>query len=66
MTNIRLKGAKEIDLLAINPKNSEKFHVEARVSTSHKLKKEETHTSDGRGHRNGLDFLIEKSSSIQL
>jgi len=34
MTNIRCKSNKEIDLLAINPRTGEKFHVESRVHTS--------------------------------
>jgi hypothetical protein len=35
MTNIRCKGNREIDLLAIDPKTLEKFHVESRVHTSY-------------------------------
>jgi len=34
MTNIKCKGNKEIDLLAINPETPEKYHVESYVSTS--------------------------------
>lgn len=59
MTNIRLKGNKEIDLLAINPKTEEKFHVEARISTSRgfALKEKDTYTSKGRPHKRGLDYF---------
>lgn len=37
MTNIRCRGQKEIDLLAINPKTEEKFHVESSVWTNRRL-----------------------------
>lgn len=37
MTNIRCRGKKEIDLLAINPKTGEKFHIESRVLMNRKL-----------------------------
>ena len=49
MTNIRLKGGKEIDLLAINPQSGEKYHVEVRVSTtpSFKLRIHDTKLKDG-------------------
>lgn len=57
MTNIRCKGNKEIDILAINPKTLEKFHVESRVTTSLKLRFKATYTKDGRCHRNGLDYF---------
>lgn len=57
MSNIRLKGGKEIDLLAINPKTNRRYHIESRVSTSHKLKIKETFTKTGKRHRNGVDFF---------
>jgi hypothetical protein len=59
MTNIRLKGGKEIDLLAFNPRTGEKYHVEARVSTTSafKLRLHDTKLKDGRVHRRGLDFF---------
>lgn len=62
MTNIRLKGNKEIDLLAINPRNGEKFHVESRVTlTGFKLTRKDTYSqkgkSKGKPHRRGLDFF---------
>jgi hypothetical protein len=34
MTNIRCKGGKEIDLLAVNPITGKRYHIESRVSTS--------------------------------
>ena len=37
MTNIRCKGKREIDLLAIDPKTGQKFHVESTVWTNRKL-----------------------------
>jgi len=62
MTNIRCKGGKEIDLLAINPKTLEKFHIEARVTVSgFKIAKIDTYTKKGKrigtAHRIGLDFF---------
>jgi len=64
MTNIKCKGGKEIDLLAINPKTLEKFHVEARVTTGFKIRTYDTHVSKGnwkgRAHKIGLDFFHSK------
>lgn len=62
MTNIRLKGGKEIDLLAIDPKRGVKYHVEARVSTSRSfaLREKDTYTSKGRAHKRGLDYFAEE------
>jgi len=62
MTNIRLKGNKEIDLLAINPQTGEKFHVESRVTlTGFKLTRKDTYSqkgkSKGKPHRRGSDFF---------
>jgi len=59
MTNIRLKGGKEIDLLAVNPRSGEKYHVESRVGTSRgfKIRLHDTYTKNGRAHRIGLDFF---------
>lgn len=37
MTNIRCKGRKEIDLLAVDPKTGEIFHVESHVWTNRRL-----------------------------
>jgi len=62
MTNIKCKGGKEIDLLAINPKTGRKYHVEARVGTSpsFKIKEKDTYTSKGRAHKIGLDYFKEE------
>lgn len=59
MTNIRCRGSKEIDLLAVNPKTEEKYHVESRVGTSpsFKIREKDTHTSEGRPHKIGLDYF---------
>jgi hypothetical protein len=59
MTNIRCKGGKEIDLLAMNPATLEKYHVEARISTSRgfAIREKDTHTSKGRAHKIGLDYF---------
>lgn len=61
MTNIMLEGGKEIDLLAFNPINNEKYHVEVRVATGRgfRLRLVDTHTKSGRKHRRGLDTLNE-------
>ena len=62
MTNIKCKGNKEIDLLAINPRTLEKYHVEARISTARgfALREKDTYTSKGRAHRRGLDYFSKK------
>ena len=62
MTNIRCKGNKEIDLLAINPRTLEKYHVEARISVSKSfaLREKDTYTSKGKAYRIGLDYFSEK------
>jgi len=59
MTNIMLKGGKEIDLLAINPRTNEKFHIECRVSISKgfSLREKDTRTRNGKKHKIGLDTL---------
>jgi len=62
MTNIRLKRNKEIDLIAVDPRNGEKFHVESRVTlTGFTLLKKDTYAkkgmSKGKPHRRGLDFF---------
>ena len=58
MTNVRCKGNKEIDLLAIHPKTLKKYHVESRVTTTFKLRLKATYTKKGRCHRNGVDFFL--------
>lgn len=62
MTNIRLKMGKEIDLLVINPRTAEKFHVESRIATGagFKLRLKDTTTSSGRPHRRGVDFFYKE------
>jgi hypothetical protein len=61
MTNIMLKGGKEIDLLAVNPISGEKYHIEVRVATGRgfRLRLFDTQTREGRKHRRGLDTLNE-------
>ena len=39
MTNIKCKRGKEVDLLAVNPRTGEKYHVESRIDTSPSFKK---------------------------
>jgi hypothetical protein len=60
MTNIRCKGGKEIDFLAVNPRTGEKYHVEARVGTSpgFKIRVKDTYTSKGKPHKRGLDYFL--------
>jgi hypothetical protein len=60
MTNIKCKGGKEIDLLAINPKTLERYHVEARVSTTFKLKLRATYSKKGRCYKNGVDYFLKE------
>jgi hypothetical protein len=59
MTNIKCKSGKEIDLLAINPRNGKKCHVEARIGTSRgfKIREKDTFTSGGRAHKRGIDYF---------
>jgi len=59
MTNVMLEGGKEIDLLAVNPISSEKFHIEVRVTIAKgfRIRLKDTQTKDGRKHRRGLDTL---------
>jgi hypothetical protein len=59
MTNIKCKGGKEIDLLAVNPKTGLKYHVEARVGTSpsFKIREKDTYISKGRAYKIGLDYF---------
>ncbi len=67
MTNIKCKRGKEIDLLAINPRSGEKYHVESRIGTSpsFKIREKDTYTSKGKPHKIGLDyFQKEKVATI--
>ena len=58
MTNVKCAGGKEIDLLAMNPKTSDRYHVESRVSTTFKLKGTATfNKKTGACHKNGLDYF---------
>ena len=68
MTNIRCKRGKEIDLLAVNPKSGEKYHVESRVSTSKgfALREKDTQTSKGRPLRRGLDYFLREKFNHPL
>lgn len=61
MTNIMLKGGKEIDLLAYNPQTNEKYHIEVRVTTGRgfRLRLIDTQTKNGRKHKRDLDTLNE-------
>jgi hypothetical protein len=64
MTNVKCKGNKEIDLLAVNPRDPSgdlrRFHVEARVSTTFPLRMQETKTTSGKSNKNGLDYFIKE------
>ncbi|MDH5595656.1 MAG: hypothetical protein OEY40_02945 [Candidatus Bathyarchaeota archaeon] len=66
MTNVRCKGGKEIDLLAINPKSGEKYHVESSVKPAFKLKVKTTYTKQGKSHRDGIDFFVDKKFNHPL
>lgn len=65
MTNIRLKGGKEIDILAVPPPNGGKlYHIEARVAPMFKLKTIDTKTKGGKHpgtrHKRGLDYFYDE------
>lgn len=62
MTNIKCKGNKEIDLLAINPRTGNKFHVESRVGTSpsFKIRLHDTYTKKGIAHKIGIDYFAKE------
>lgn len=59
MTNVRVNGNKEIDLLAmsLSPRGEMRYHVESRIATTFKLKEKATYTKDGRCHKDGLDYF---------
>ncbi len=57
MTNIKCKGGREIDLLAVNPITNLKYYIESRVSTSFILKDKATYTKNGVCNKNGLDYF---------
>jgi hypothetical protein len=60
MTNIRCKGGKEIDLLAIDPVSGIKYHVESRISTVSPLCITATKTKGGKLQKNGLDYFAKE------
>jgi hypothetical protein len=68
MTNITLKGGKEIDLLAFNPLKKEKYHLEVRVTTGRgfRLRLIDSQTKNGRKHKRGLDTLNEIKFTPQI
>jgi hypothetical protein len=59
MTNVRCKGGKEIDLLALDPKTGVRYHIEVTVLTSKSfaLREKDTFTSTGKVHKRGLDYF---------
>ena len=59
MTNVMLKGGKEIDLLAVNPISGEKYHIEVRVTIGRgfRLRMVDSQTKSGIKHRRGMDTL---------
>jgi hypothetical protein len=59
MTNIMLKGGKEIDLLAVDLISGAKYHIEVRVTIGRgfRLRMVDTQTKRGRKHRRGMDTL---------
>ena len=68
MTNIMLKGGKEIDLLAINPQTNEKYHIEVRIATGRgfRLRMVDTQTRNGRKHKRGVDTLSKTKFEPQI
>jgi hypothetical protein len=68
MTNIRCKGGKEIDLLALNPKTGQKYHVEARVGTSpsFKIRLHDTYTRSGRPCKIGIDYFAKEKFNHRI
>ena len=68
MTNIRCKKGKEIDLLAVDPRTGERYHVESRIGTSpsFKIREKDTYTSKGRPHKIGLDYFKTEKFDHQI
>lgn len=60
MTNIKCRGGKEIDLLAMNPLSGQRYHIESTISTTFKLRDKATYRKDGRCHKNGLDYFYKE------
>ncbi|HZK56346.1 MAG TPA: hypothetical protein VFC84_19490 [Desulfosporosinus sp.] len=59
MTNVMLEGGKEIDLLALDPRSGDKYHIEVRVAIGRgfRIRLIDSQTKDGRKHKRGLDTL---------
>jgi len=55
ITNIRLKGGKEIDLLAIDASGKNRYHIECRIATERSFR-----LSLGDAPKKGLDYLIKR------
>lgn len=60
VTNVRCEGSKEIDLLAMDPRTSRKFHVESRVATKFILNRKATHRKNGSSLKNGVDYFMDE------
>jgi len=58
MTNMRVKGNKEIDILAVDPKTSNVYHVEVCVLFRPLRLKETIHRSNTNRSRDGLDYFL--------
>jgi len=52
-----MRACKEIDLLAVNPIDRRKYHIESRISTTFKLREKATKKTNGDTHRDGLDYF---------
>lgn len=59
MTNVMLDGGKEIDLLALDPRSGDRYHIEVRVAIGRgfRIRLIDSQTQDGRKHKRGLDTL---------
>jgi len=61
MANIRCKNKKEIDLLAVNPQSGDKYHVEARISTSRAFALRSKDPLERKhSYKRGLDYFIKE------
>lgn len=61
MTNIKAKSNKEIDILAIDPKSHEIYHIECRIATKFLLRFKETKNKKRKiSHRNGINYFVDK------
>jgi len=59
-TNRRVRGNKEIDILAFDPRNKEAYHFEVCVLFRPLRLKETIHKSDTNRSRDGLDYFLSK------